>query len=50
MSRTEMTKKVKEFKTKHKLNIYIDRDGEFHFYGTPEDKLELIKKLNNIKN
>lgn len=49
MSRTEMNKKIKEFKTKHKLNIYVDRDGEFHFYGTEEDKLELIQKLNKIK-
>lgn len=46
----DRSKIIKEFKTKHKLNIFIDRDGEFHFYGTPEDKEELIKKLNNIKN
>lgn len=49
MSRTEMIKKIKEFKTKHKLNILIDREGEFHFYGTEEDKLELIQKLHKIK-
>lgn len=41
---------IKEFKTKHKLNIFVDRNGEFHFYGTEEDKLQLIEKLNNIKN
>lgn len=46
----DRSKIIKEFKTKHRLNIYIDRNGEFHLYGTEEDKLHLIQKLNNIKN
>ena len=46
----DRSKIIKEFKAKHRLNFFIDRNGEYHSYGTEEEKLELIKKLNNIKN
>lgn len=49
MTLDERKQKIREFKTKHSLNIFIDRYGEFHFYGTEEDKLAILEKLKNLK-
>lgn len=49
ITQQEREQKIKEFKVKHRLNIFIDREGEFHFYGTPEDRQLLMEKYYNNK-